>query len=976
MSSSSINLSSLLKVAGDDIIRAYRTKYFTTGIIEASGDFLSNKNAINWVNAENFQHFVVEWLQVPTPCTPQIIESSTSASALPLRQYKRQRGSSTSSEHPVVIANKRLRRVSRSPPPITWVTPNKSTGTPAKKHARYSKHQAMSDAGWIQITHQQWVKQLVELTEIPTTWPIPMEGESIGYILDLTNSAFKFIDSNGNPLSMAAIIKNKCVDGWGDGSGGTKDAGPVVFPLGKIKTQRAIHYEHYSDDFKTFEEIHNAQMANNAAEADSVIGVAAAVAFRTCKFNDGKCKGQPIIQTFERMTVFGKDQFIGCSARQLAEDKHAHIFFSIPLHVSQSTLNDIFTTQGSTSRDTEKYTGPCYYTVPPTVGLKQEKCPHVHFENGKLLNGLITRHQCPAQIIIYTPIDPSIRKAVVITTPGLPHNHPPYALQKLTFEATELYVEAIEAVGLLGSTVGQIDRAPTTKALLASQKATDSKATSSLTQHRVKQRILSGMKQKQYPEGKDIAGVKHMYENIELKRPVQERYIQSMHSELCNDSNDQIDVVVTMLPDLAELVHNVTSTQHDTTYKRVFGAFNEWEIVIWHPYLCRRVAIGRIYCNRETRQAYRLIWTEWFKAIERVTNKSIKFKALHKEGKHAIFMVDGSAPQMQGLGDFLLTQNDPLVSRIATKDPQIIVQYCSRICNIHCQRGVEPLKAVCSHEDYNRIVHFQYITTQEKMDEFTAWCLGHEQPKVRDWWRNKLAYPWYIPALCRHFSKVPSADWDLGPTNTNLNEQSHQATNRATGVHIPLAEAIDSAFEYDKQISRELQLASENCILTNHRNTLTHRFISNNHRTSLCIERVDTADRIRKEVTNIEIKLAAALEEKKIAIENVNQLRTEKKQVASGKKINLKTSGRGFPTPAVAISTEKENFPFPSLSLPSSSYHPTSAEPFYASLPPELEPPPSSYNVHLSYLQQSRLYTNSEPVFPSATCPPNLRSNQ
>ncbi|KAF8509210.1 hypothetical protein BU17DRAFT_99131 [Hysterangium stoloniferum] len=98
-------------------------------------------------------------------------------------------------------------------------------------------------------------------------------------------------------------------------------------------------------------------------------------------------------------------------------------------------------------------------------------------------------------------------------------------------------------------------------------------------------------------------------------------------------------------------------------------------------------------------------------------------------------------------------------------------------------------------------------------------------------------------------------------------------------------------------------------------------------------------------------------------------------------------------TPAVAISTEKENFPFPSLSLPSSSYHPTSAEPFYASLPPELEPPtsaepfyaslppeleppPSSYNVHLSYLQQSRLYTNSEPVFPSATCPPNLRSNQ
>ncbi|KAF8516833.1 hypothetical protein BU17DRAFT_67279 [Hysterangium stoloniferum] len=134
---------------------------------------------------------------------------------------------------------------------------------------------------------------------------------------------------------------------------------------------------------------------------------------------------------------------------------------------------------------------------------------------------------------------------------------------------------------------------------------------------------------------------------------------------------------------------------------------------------------------------------------------------------------------------------------------------------------------------------------QEKMDEFTAWCLGHEQQKAQDWWWNKLGYPWYIPALCCHFSKIPSADWDVRPTNTNNKEQSHQATNCATSIHIPLAEAIDSAFEYDKQIAWELQLALEN---------------------------LDRADHIYKEVTNIEFKLAAALEEKKIAIENVNQL--------------------------------------------------------------------------------------------------------
>jgi len=85
-----------------------------------------------------------------------------------------------------------------------------------------------------------------------------------------------------------------------------------------------------------------------------------------------------------------------------------------------------------------------------------------------------------------------------------------------------------------------------------------------------------------------LPGVRHKYNNIELKRPVQERYIQSIHSELCDDGGDQIEVIVTMLPMLAQLVHEVTSTQHDTTYKRVFGSFNEWEIVVWDPRLCRR----------------------------------------------------------------------------------------------------------------------------------------------------------------------------------------------------------------------------------------------------------------------------------------------------------------------------------------------------------------------------------------------------
>jgi hypothetical protein len=59
---------------------------------------------------------------------------------------------------------------------------------------------------------------------------------------------------------------------------------------------------------------------------------------------------------------------------------------------------------------------------------------------------------------------------------------------------------------------------------------------------------------------------------------------------------DGIDVVVTMLPGLANRIHLTRSTLHDNTYKRVKEhntldntRFKEWEVVIWDPYLnCRK----------------------------------------------------------------------------------------------------------------------------------------------------------------------------------------------------------------------------------------------------------------------------------------------------------------------------------------------------------------------------------------------------
>jgi len=78
-----------------------------------------------------------------------------------------------------------------------------------KKQAHTSKAEMRHEEGWIEVTQQLWVKHVINLTEVPTVWPVPKEGEPTAYIIDLTNSPFKYLDSKGKPFAMSTNIKNK-----------------------------------------------------------------------------------------------------------------------------------------------------------------------------------------------------------------------------------------------------------------------------------------------------------------------------------------------------------------------------------------------------------------------------------------------------------------------------------------------------------------------------------------------------------------------------------------------------------------------------------------------------------------------------------------------------------------------------------------------------------------------------------------------
>ena len=59
------------------------------------------------------------------------------------------------------------------------------------------------------------------------------------------------------------------------------------------------------------------------------------------------------------------------------------------------------------------------------------------------------------------------------------------------------------------------------------------------------------------------------------KLPPEQLYIHEV------TSRDGVELVVTMLPGLAEYLHSASATLHDNTYRRLHGNWKAWDVVLW-----------------------------------------------------------------------------------------------------------------------------------------------------------------------------------------------------------------------------------------------------------------------------------------------------------------------------------------------------------------------------------------------------------
>ncbi|KIJ26239.1 hypothetical protein M422DRAFT_71951 [Sphaerobolus stellatus SS14] len=206
-----------------------------------------------------------------------------------------------------------------------------------------------------------------------------------------------------------------------------------------------------------------------------------------------------------------------------------------------------------------------------------------------------------------------------------------------------------------------------------------------------------------------------------------------------------------------------------------------------------------------------------------------------------------------------------------------------------------------------------------------------------------------------------------------------------------------SAFECDRQVAHDRAVAKEQSILINHRNNLTQRLAANGNRAANRAKKADKEIEVRTMLSALEAKMAVVAQQQKDVGEEMKPLRAQKKQASGGKKRNLKSSGRGQPTPAFksipSTSATKENDPFlTSMQASTSSFHhhphpPSNTQYSFAlHLPPELEPPPPSLHLPTCAQGLSAWHSNTNystyhgpyplqprnDLLPPSSCPPSF----
>ncbi|KAJ7225152.1 hypothetical protein C8J57DRAFT_1590385, partial [Mycena rebaudengoi] len=682
--------------------------------------------------------------------------------------------------------------------------------------------------GPFRITQKVKVQCLEVVTKPASLWPIG--HRTTAFILNLDSDYDPIDPETALPLhTVDYLIKNSDNESWKSYGTGKADNNPMVFfDPGKppIECRRArmncrgccactnidpkfLPVERYDLDPASRNAVSTAEQDTRRREGTTAESRTAGSVFfplRICT---------PIQTTTTQGATHGHDFWVACDGwrRDFQKD---HRTFSIPDYADQVLLVKLFANE-AISVDSSNDTPPCSRIVHSKTGLKLQYCPHSHIINGRSVpKSKIKRFSCDASRTIYVPLDTTIRRALIIHKANTPHNHPMPPLTKVTLKVQEKYRELVEATGSVGATVNKVDHSHSTKLLLNGK--TPALFSPALQDKRVKREIVHRVKTNKYPAGLGVPGAFQLYLD-DLKKPLDKRYIHC-----CHTTPDGGVLIITGVPYLIKLLDDpgVLAFEDDTTFKRVAGEMNEWELALFFKAVLRATTVIRAYINRASTDFFEILFDEVQKIKKEITGKVLGLKRFVRGGNLLVMNADMEAAQVLGAARSFMKTNDPEYSGIPSDTPaSVVATYFVKVCYRHSKEAIHDFKGMVTPADYARLMDFMYIDSKDKLEEFSKFVKDLGVKKIQGQFLEMS--DWILPCLVKSQSNILPQDWDSTPATTNTGETQHHWTNSITGIKLPLVEAIESARELDERTALEIQSSMNSGILSNPQNEAIHR---------------------------------------------------------------------------------------------------------------------------------------------------------
>ncbi|KAJ6472079.1 hypothetical protein C8R45DRAFT_1164911 [Mycena sanguinolenta] len=602
---------------------------------------------------------------------------------------------------------------------------------------------------------------------------------------------------------------------------------------------------------------------------------------RKCPATDSdgtRCQGKAKLMYKKNTTLHSQRCWIPCDGwrKSFKEDDRTS---SVPADVDERMLD----------------TPPCTRIVSARTGGRLKHCAHAHIVNGAVQTpNSIRHHPCKVKRTIYVPEDETIRKAVIYHKAGIPHRHPIPPLNKLSLDVKQKYEAFVETTGCVGATVNKVDNgasnyfcfssvahilsAKSTQLLLGNQ--TPAMFSPALLNQRAKSNIVTAVKAKKYPldsvfrvwlvfclasmtdQLHILSGALQLYRE-DLEKLPEKRYIHCFRV-----TDDGGVLIITGVPFLIKLLDDpgVRAFDDDTSFKRVAGEMNEWELALFFKAVERAVTSVRAYTNRSSADAFEMLFDELQKIKKLITGKVLGMKRFVPGGHLLVMNADMEAAQVIGAARSIMKTNVPEYSGIPNDTPaSVAATYFVKICYRHVKEAIHDFKKLLTPEQYNKIMEF----------------ISRKSKRFQAWWDHKEMSDGIIRCLVKELFNIHPEDWDTTPATTNTGEIQHHWTNAMTGTKLSLVEAIESAREVDERTVRDIEAAMKSSVLANSHNDAGHRLSRNLQRQSKAARKVRENDELTQFSKGINAQLADLKESRWQATAKEKELR-EQLKVAKG----------------------------------------------------------------------------------------------